>query len=115
MEDVKRGLATLVCTRGFGRKSCSPVTAPTTLANALGTRGLTMFAKWASPFSERLWMLVPNAASACATVPSKVTKVPPLATPVTVNPSPASHAVTLAMSLLLSPNCAANWVGVSHW
>ena len=74
-----------------------------------------VFAKWASPFTERLWMLVPNPASACATVPSKVTKVPPLATPVTVNPSPASHAVTLAMSPLLSPNCAANWVGVSHW
>ena len=88
---------------------------PTTLASTPGTEALVTLAKWVSPFSDRVWMLVENAASACAAVPSKVIKVSPWATPVTVNPWLVSHAVTLAMSALLTPNCAPNSAGVSHW
>ena len=89
--------------------------APTTLASALGTEAFVTLAKWGSPFTERLWMLVEKAVCACATAPSKVTNSPLFATPVTVKPWPESQAVTLARSALLSPNCAAYWVGVSHW
>ena len=104
-----------MCRCGLGRKSCSPVTAPITPANALGTLMLVTLAKCFSPLTERLWMLVEKAVWAWATEPSKVTKPPPWATPVTLNPRLASHAVTLARSALLRPNWAAYCCGVSHW
>ncbi len=60
-------------------------------------------------------MLVAKAVWTWATEPLKVTNVPPLATPATVNPWPASQAVILARSALLRPNWAAYCCGVSHW